>query len=212
MKVISLTRSNFGQRLDLLLETFRLRRRIFKDRLDWDVSVTGDLELDIYDALDPTYLILTTNGRDAVGSVRFLPTTGPTMLAKTFDVLLGGSEPPSSTSIIESSRFCVDTKRVTELADSGLRQATFVLFAGMIEYARTVGAQRIVTVTDIRMERVLRRAGWPLERIAEPIQVGNTMALAGFLEASEDALAIVYRTGELTGPVLADPGMSRHAA
>lgn len=212
MKVIALTRLHFGQHIDLLTETFRLRRRVFKERLDWEVSVTGDLEIDIYDAFDPTYLILTTNGHDAVGFVRFLPTTGPTMLANTFAVLLGGREPPRNVSVIESSRFCVDTKRVTDLAENGLRRATFVLFAGMIEQARAIGAQRIVTVTDTRMERVLRRAGWLLERIAPPVQIGDTMALAGFLEASDDALANIYRTGELTGPVLMAPEMERRAA
>ncbi|WP_352713480.1 acyl-homoserine-lactone synthase [Mesorhizobium sp. M0586] len=31
---------------------------------------------------------------------------------------------------------------------------------------------RIATVTDLRMERILRRAGWPLERIGEPHTIG----------------------------------------
>ncbi|WJI81094.1 MULTISPECIES: acyl-homoserine-lactone synthase [unclassified Mesorhizobium] len=26
----------------------------------------------------------------------------------------------------------------------------------------------IVTVTDLRVERILRRAGWPLERLSDP--------------------------------------------
>jgi acyl homoserine lactone synthase len=134
------------------------------------------------------------------------------MLANTFAMLLSGLEPPCNVSIIESSRFCVDTKRLTELAENGLRRATFVLFAGMIEQARAIGAQRIVTVTDTRMERVLRRAGWPLERIAPPIQIGDTMALAGFLEVSDDALAAIYRAGELSGPILTVPEMPRRAA
>jgi acyl homoserine lactone synthase len=212
MKVIALTRSHFGRHFDLLTETFRLRRHVFKERLDWEVSVTDGLEIDVYDAFDPTHLVLTINGYDAVGCVRLLPTTGPTMLANTFAMLLSGLEPPCNVSIIESSRFCVDTKRLTELAENGLRRATFVLFAGMIEQARAIGAQRIVTVTDTRMERVLRRAGWPLERIAPPIQIGDTMALAGFLEVSDDALAAIYRAGELSGPILTVPEMPRRAA
>ncbi|WP_275190606.1 acyl-homoserine-lactone synthase [Bradyrhizobium sp. CSA112] len=55
----------------------------------------------------------------------------------------------------------------------------------MIEAVRSALADSIVTVTDTRMERIPRRAGWPLRRIAAPQQVGSTMAVAGFLDMSE---------------------------
>src|SRR5437660_11588850 len=111
MHAVALDNRQFGQHLNLLTEMYRLRRRVFKDRLDWSVSVSGDLELDVYDALNPTYLVMVApDGRDVLGCVRLLPTTGPTMLADTFPQLLGGREPPRSDRILESSRFCVDTR------------------------------------------------------------------------------------------------------
>jgi len=211
MHVIALNTSRFGEHLGLLAEMYRLRRRVFKDRLDWSVSVSGDLELDVYDTLNPTYLIAVSD--DAViGSVRLLPTTGPTMLADTFPELLGGQAPPRSEKILESSRFCVDTKLAAEFADNSLNRATFILFAGMIERLRAVTADSIVTVTDTRMERILRRAGWPLERIATPQRIGETMALAGFLHASDQALALMYQRAGVAGPVLQDPPSLNAAA
>jgi len=212
MRAISLDNRQFGQHLDLLAAMYRLRRRVFKDRLDWSVSVSGDMELDLYDALNPTYLLVTSNQGDVVGCVRLLPTTGPTMLANTFPVLLGGQEAPRCARILESSRFCVDTKLATELGENSLNRATFILFAAMIEGLRSAGADSIVTVTDTRMERILRRAGWPLERFAPPQRIGQTMALAGFLHASDQALAAMYRQAGVTGPVLAATTSPRAAA
>src|SRR5712664_1505467 len=99
MFVIALNNRQFGQHLGLLAEMYRLRRRVFKDRLDWSVSVSGDLELDVFDALNPTYLIAID--QDTVnGCVRLLPTTGPTMLVDTFPTLLDGQPSPCSDRIL----------------------------------------------------------------------------------------------------------------
>jgi N-acyl-L-homoserine lactone synthetase len=204
MHAIALTCRQFGPYLNLLAAMYRLRRRVFKDRLGWNVSVSGDLELDVYDALKPTYVIVVTAGA-AIGCVRLLPTTGPTMLGSTFPELLGGQAAPSSARILESSRFCVDTEVAAGLGSNGLNRATFILFAGMMECLRIMDADSIVTVTDTRMERILRRAGWPLERIGAPHRIDKTMALAGFLHGSDQALAAMYRQAEVTGPVLIDP-------
>ena len=212
MNVIALSQRQFGLNLDLLAAMFRLRRRVFKERLDWTVSVSGDLELDVYDALNPTYLVMVSGKREVVGCVRLLPTTGPTMLADTFPQLLAGETPPRSRRILESSRFCVDTNLAVDAAGNGLNRATFILFAAMIESLGLLDADSIVTVTDTRMERILRRAGWPLERLAPPQRVGETMALAGFLHGSREALAGMYRQAGVEGPVLSQPESVQTAA
>ena len=123
MNVISLTPRQFGQNLELLAAVFRLRRRVFKERLDWSVSVSGDLEIDVYDALNPTYLIVVSSNHEVIGCVRLLPTLGPNMLADTFARLLNGQEPPRSARILESSRFCIDTRLAAEVAVGGLSVA-----------------------------------------------------------------------------------------
>ncbi|WOH63676.1 acyl-homoserine-lactone synthase [Bradyrhizobium sp. BWA-3-5] len=202
MHAVGLHAPQFGRNLELLASMYRLRRRVFKDRLDWSVSVSGEFELDVYDTLGPTYLILLSDGGEPVGSVRLLPTTGPTMLADAFPVLLGGTPAPQDKSILESSRFCVDTRLITEQVANSLNRATLILFAAMIEAARGSSADSIVTVTDTRMERILRRAGWPLRRIAAPQQVGSTTAVAGFLDTSEQALHRMYERADVSGPVL----------
>ena len=72
----------------------RLRYRVFKERLDWDVQVSGDMEIDEFDALHPAYLLQRATDGRIQGCVRLLPSTGPTMLRDTFPVLLDGAPPP----------------------------------------------------------------------------------------------------------------------
>ena len=80
----------YGEFIDDLAEMHRLRYRIFKERLGWDVQVSGDMEVDEFDACLPVYLLQRNEDGHIQGCVRLLPTTGPTMLRDTFPALLDG--------------------------------------------------------------------------------------------------------------------------
>lgn len=202
MRVISIAHSDYTEFPDLIAGMHRLRYRVFRDRLNWDVSVSGDMEIDAYDALKPTYILAVDDGGSVVGCARLLPTTGPTMLANTFPALLGSNPSPRSDKIFESSRFCVDTAAADGVGATGLRDVTFSLLAGILEWGLANGQETVVTVTDVRFERILRRAGWPLERFAPPMQIDETKALAGHLPITGSSLLNVLETGQLQGPVL----------
>ena len=79
-----ITPDRYGAFLDELAEMHRLRYRIFKERLGWDVEVSGDMEIDEFDACRPAYLLQRDDDGRIQGCVRLLPTTGPTMLRDTF--------------------------------------------------------------------------------------------------------------------------------
>lgn len=173
-----------GHNLQLLSQLYRLRARVFAGRLDWDVSVENGEEKDDFDLLHPTYLAVVDRQRSVIGGVRLLPATGPTMLTHTFPFLLdsaGSLTQPSIT--VESSRFCVDTDATADVAGTGLKEATHSLFSAIIEWSIRNGFSTIATVTDVRFERILKRAGWPLHRLGAPQAIGNTMAVAGTLPA-----------------------------
>jgi acyl homoserine lactone synthase len=211
MKVIVRTRTELLHDSELTTGMHRLRGRVFKERLGWDVSVSDGLEIDQYDTFKPTYL-LAVEQDEVVGCVRLLPTTGRNMLADTFPVLLDGNAAPKATRIWESSRFCVDTKSVAASAENGLREATFLLFAAMIEWGQQRDLQAIATVTDLRMERILRRAGWHLDRLGEPHQIGATNAVAGLLPVTDDALGAIRATGKISGLAIDAPSSLALAA
>lgn len=200
-----ITPDRYGEFVNELAEMHRLRYRVFKERLDWDVQVNGDMEIDEFDALHPAYLLQRGPSGQIQGCVRLLPTTGPTMLRLTFPALLHGHRAPESPLVWESSRFALDIGPGAPKALGGLAQATFQLFAGMIEFGLSRRLTDIVTVTDVRMERILRRAEWPLRRIGEPLSLGRTIAVAGYLDVSRDSLSRIRRNGSLKGPVLWAP-------
>jgi acyl homoserine lactone synthase len=195
----------YGEFVDELAEMHRLRYRVFKQRLDWDVEVSGDMEIDEFDALHPAYLLQRGADGQIQGCVRLLPTTGPTMLAVKFPVLLAGSPAPQSLQIWESSRFSLDVDHDAPKGPAGIAKATYELFAAMIEFGLSRNLTDIVTVTDVRMERILRRADWPLRRIGEPKVVGSTLAVAGYLEIAGHCLSRIRERAGLKGPVLWAP-------
>jgi acyl homoserine lactone synthase len=200
-----ITANYYGHFIDEIAEIHRLRQRVFKVRLGWDVQVSGDMEIDEFDALHPAYLLQRGGDGRIQGCVRLLPSTGPTMLRDTFPVLLDGASAPSSSTIWESSRFALDVDTDAPKAAHGLACATYELFVGMIEFGLSRRLTDIVTVTDARMERILRRAGWPLQRIGNPRKLGNTLAVAGYLDVSNESLTRVRTAGGLQGPVLWAP-------
>jgi acyl homoserine lactone synthase len=85
--------------------------------------------------------------------------------------------------MIESSRFCVDTNVVADREQGGLHAATLTMFAGIVEWSILNRYREIVTATDVRLERILRRAGWPLSRVGPPTLINETRSVAGVLPA-----------------------------
>ena len=190
----------------------QLRGRVFSGRLGWEVVVTEGLEVDRYDTLGPVHLVHLGADGDVDGCARLLPTTGPTMIGDTFPVLLGGQSLRRGPTVWESSRFAVDTETAAAREPGGLARVTFELIAAEYEFALARGIEEIVTVTDIRMERILRRAGCAWERIAPPQRIGVTSAVAGYIAMHESDLAAIRANGGLEGPVLGGPDEVRAAA
>ena len=81
----------------------------------------------------------------------------------------------------------------------------YELFAGLIEFGLSRQLTAIDTVTNVRMERILRCAGWPLRRMGRPRPLGNTVAVAGYLEVSVGSLACIRSAGGFQGPMLWAP-------
>jgi acyl homoserine lactone synthase len=190
----------YGEFIDDLAEMHRLRYRVFKERLGWDVQVSGDMEVDDFDACRPVYLLQRNDDGRVQGCVRLLPTTGPTMLRDTFPALLDGAAAPASDVIWESSRFGVDLCTREAKSAGSIARATYEVFAGMIEFGLMRQLTDIVTVTDARMERILCRARWPLKRLGAPRAIGKTIAVAGYLEVSRERLRGVRGAGGLDTP------------
>jgi acyl homoserine lactone synthase len=167
----------------LLSEQHKLRAKVFSGRLGWDVNVHCGKERDRFDDLGPTYILAVMGHERVIGCARLLPANGPTMIADVFSCLLSGGTLPSGDTMIESSRFCVDTTVETDRGPNTINEITLSMFTGIIEWSIANGYKQIVTVTDLRFERILSRVDWPLQRIGLPKKIGVTTAVAGTLPA-----------------------------
>jgi acyl homoserine lactone synthase len=181
---------------------FRLRAKVFSERLEWDVRVENGHERDKYDDLEPLYALAVTDDGRVIGTFRLLQTTGPHMLAEVFKELMPEGIPVRSPIIWESTRFCVDTELAQARGDKGLSHITAILLSSLLEVGLQAGLSHILTVIDVRMERILRRAGCPIDRLAPPKLVGKVPSLAILMECTEESVAKVQRTNGLDGNCL----------
>ena len=144
----------------------RLRHRVFRERLQWDVSSVEGRERDEFDDLCPTYLL--AGDRDVLGTWRLLPTTGPYMLRDVFCVLLENQPTPNDPSMWETSRFAVDCQPSGAKGLNAVSQITRELFCGLVEYCLEQGVREVWPVYDARVARLLVRIGcspgWPPRR------------------------------------------------
>lgn len=189
MQAMAIPPNTYGNYPVLLDSMHRLRARVFRERMNWDVNVIDGREADQFDDCSPAYILSVKGSNTVAGCARLLPANGPTLLSVLFPELIqsGLFKPHAAT--IESSRFCVDTSIETGRAGQALHDATWTMFAAIIEWSMTNGYSELVTVTDVRIERILRRAGWPMVRIGDPKPIGNTIAVVGLLPTDEASFA-----------------------
>jgi len=188
MHIIAIRNPKGASEVRILDAMHRLRARIFQGRLAWNVRCIEGREFDEFDALSPTYIIALSGSETVVGCARLLPALGTTMLRAVFPQLLREGHLPAHGAMIESSRFCVDTS-IEEGRGQALHEATLTMFAGIIEWSIQNGYSEIATATDVRFERILSRAGWPMQRLGDPLMINETRSVAGILPADWSSFA-----------------------
>lgn len=193
----------YSQHASALDQMFRLRKRVFHDRLRWEVNVSGEYEIDSYDFLRPLYVLaMDDSGQNVLGSLRLLPTTGPNMLNDTFNALLPEGKPYRSPTVWESSRYCVDTEAAEKWCAMGVHRASAELLLALYEIGLLAGLDHVVSVIDLRMERIFRRLSSLSERIGGPVKFGEVSTIAGLWETTPESLALVRAASGISSSVL----------
>ena len=179
--IVVIERYNAHKYQNLLDEMFRLRARVFRDRLRWDVQVTDGKERDKYDDEAPVYLIYTDDeAREVKGSLRLLPTTGPTVLADIFSDTLPDAVHLSAPTLWECTRFCLEER----ILDRGHRReqliASAILIAALGDVAIKAGIEAILGNFDSTMLRLYRRIGCEVEVLGCTERYGRPVYLGSF--------------------------------
>jgi acyl homoserine lactone synthase len=194
--MIEVLTSNTRGRLlsaDILDSMYRLRSEAFVERLGWEVTSVRGREIDAFDDLNPTYMIV----RDAIeptcalGCWRLLPTTGPYMLRDVFPELLDGAEAPGDPRVWEISRYAVSPATRTSHRGFGFGDVSIAMWRRLFSFAREAGIDAYVAVTTVAVERLVARLGLTIERYGPPRQVGCERSVAFRLPMDARAEAVL---------------------
>lgn len=165
-------KNNQDQYYGAIQSMHRLRKKIFCDELGWqhaDIRVDAMGEFDQFDTPEAHYLLHIGEDREVDACTRLIPTCYPYLLGDVFPDLVGDMGVPRSWDVWETSRYCVDTSKAPKTMMG-------TLAAGMLEFALNNDIHSYVSVSDIRIEMIIRRYGWKPKRLGDTINTGTDIS------------------------------------
>jgi len=172
---------------DELLESYRLRHKIFAETLKWVPTTSDQREMDLYDLWGTTVGLLRDDGK-LMGMARLLPSSGQFMLEKDLCALLpAGYAIRKKPDTAEITRLAIDP----EIHDKGLsNRVLLTVLKGIYQWAVENNIRYYYLEVEQRFLRVLRALGFPCE------QIGEAMALPPAEAPSVAALYDMVRFDE----------------
>jgi N-acyl-L-homoserine lactone synthetase len=159
------------------------RHKVFIEQLGWDLRTQNGEELDQFDRPDTVYVVARDEEGHVSGCARLLPTTRPYLLGDVFPQLLNGLLPPNSPDVWELSRFAaVDLNNQASTQGQFSSPVAIELLQESIACAAAHGAKRLITVSPIGVERLLRRAGFHAHRAGPPMIIDGHPIFACWIE------------------------------
>lgn len=179
----------------LLDQIFRLRKRVFADQLGWKVTVSGAYEKDVYDDLNPAYLIwCDETASQLYGCVRLMPTTGPTLLYDVFRETFPSSCDLVAPSIWEGTRMCIDDEALMkDMPDLRPDRAFGLLLLALCEVALDHGIDTLISNYEPHMKRLYERAGAKPDELGRAVGYGRFPVCCGAFEVSAQILTNMRR-------------------
>ena len=149
----------------------RYRHQIFIERLGWPLPAQQGSERDQFDRPDTLYVLALDAEGTLCGCARLLPTSRPYLLGVIFPTLAEKQPLPCSSTIWEISRFA-----------STCAAATRILLAATVACAAAQGADRLMTVSPLGVERLLQRMQLRTQRAGKPLRCEGKMIVACWIE------------------------------
>lgn len=140
-----------GQRVhhaSLIDAYFRLRKKVFCDKLHWVEAREDGREHDVYDTMFNVYILYTDpDSGELAGGVRLMPTTGPTLLHSVWAHMLPDGDSFRSPEIWEATRFCVD-EEISSRKRNLLNRATLALSIAVADFAQANGIAQVIAICE----------------------------------------------------------------
>lgn len=179
---------------DLYADLGTYRREVFVELLGWDLETPNGHEQDQFDRHDTVYVVARNNEGSINGCARLLPSTKPYLLSGVFPQLLNGLAPPESPDVWELSRFAaVD---VSDASGSPRGQLSSPIATALLKKAIAtaahLGAKRLITVSPLGVERLLRHAGFRAHRAGPPMVINGHPLFACWIEITDEPELALY--------------------
>lgn len=183
---------------ELMADMARYRHRVFVERLGWPLHSEDGLEFDEFDRPDTLYIVAQNDFNEVIGTARLLSTVRPYLLDKVFPQLLGGLPAPASPEIWELSRFAAVDFSVPGRSPSGQFSSAIAveLLQATLVCAASRGARRLITVSPLGIERLLRKAGFQSQRAGPPVLVDGCPLFACWIPISNAVRRASSRTSQ----------------
>jgi acyl homoserine lactone synthase len=169
---------------------YRLRYRVFFERLQWQVKTCDGCETDEFDDVHNLYQLATDTRGDIVGGWRLRPTTRPYMMKDVFPQLLAQVPAPVRPDVWEISRFAIDEDLAAQ-PGFGLNDTARALVHHAIQFAVDRGISQYVMVVSVGVERLLANTGMIIHRYAPPQRIGRVRSVACYLDIDEHTCQVI---------------------
>ncbi len=133
---------------DELNQYFRLRKKVFCDKLKWVDVEFGDMETDHFDNRFNVYILHIDQDLNQVsGGVRLMPTNGPTLMHTVWKDMLPHENDFRSPNIWEATRFCVD-EEISSRKSSFLNRTTLSLSMAVADFGHANDISNVIAVCE----------------------------------------------------------------
>lgn len=193
--MIEIVQTGQSGKTHLLFDMHRLRARVFKDRLKWNVNVDPNgLEVDQFDLPDTVYLLALDHQKRVIGNWRLLPSTGPTMIHDIWPQFLKSLPMPKDPYVFEVSRFAINSFQQTpKAAVDETQQVIAEMFCSLTELCIKTGIRQIYTLYDDRIAKVIRRIDCSPYKTSEKIEIDGIPCQTGVFNTDTHMLERLQR-------------------
>lgn len=200
---------------ETMCQLAQYRYKVFIQKLGWSLPTSGGVESDEFDHADTLYVVAVDGSGGVTGCARLLPTNEPYLLGEVFPGLMGGAQPPCLPDVWELSRFALSAPLGESLSVEESWRNTCLMMAEIVRVSQARGAGRLIAFSVLGNERLLRRMGVNVHRVAAPQLIDGKLTLPFWIELDRQtcaALNIDVLTEESThlAPCGVVPAMDWH--
>lgn len=163
-----------------LVEMHKFRKLVFKDRMGWDIPITEDgLDIDEFDLPETVYMVIRDKQERIVGTWRFTPTDGPSMIRDIWPEFTEDFAIPYDHNCWELSRFGVhtyDQERNDHIEQ--VNKVTATMITALMEMFTLADIPYAYTLYHLPVGRSIRKVGFIPDIISEQHLLDGKPAVA----------------------------------